>query len=96
MKLFLTDIEEVSVDCAIPYEHFKVLVEAYRRGYVTEVILPVEYNGTPRVIALSAVDTATTFAEIYMQANYDRKQLEAFGLRAKSQPPTPCELGGGK
>jgi hypothetical protein len=108
MKLFLAETEDLSVECSIPYEHFKVLVEAYRRGYIMEAVLPIEYRGTIRKIALSAVNTPATLAFIYNSAdNSDRRQLENLGTRiektkkelitlAEKSKGSVCELGGGK
>ena len=99
MRILLANKENVHVNCAIPYEHMKVLVEAFKRGYITDAILPCEAYGCMKTISISEIDTAATFAHIYAMAyNNDRQQLEALGMR-RSEPPdqgTVCELGGGK
>jgi hypothetical protein len=98
MRIFLID-HDVSVQSSMPFEHFKSIVESYRRGYVEEAIIPVEFNGSVRRLCISAVDSAKTFAEFYNSVN-DRKQLEDLGQRIGKTRNELNELaeklGGGK
>ncbi len=78
MKLFIIN-SNVTVSSSIPFEQFKYLIELYRRGFITDALLPVEHEEKMIDISISCVDSASTFAHVYMQANQDRRQIEALG-----------------